>query len=69
MPARWWVEVVLGPLVGKGMSWCMSRGGCGITASFGGLSADGWASVPAELLCLRRPSTGAYRLLCGFRVR
>ena len=45
MPAHWWVELGLGPLVGRVMSRGLSRGGCGLRKSLGSLS--GWDCVPA----------------------
>ena len=46
MPARWWAELGLGPLVGR----AMSRGGCELRKSLGSLSADGWGCVPTQLV-------------------
>jgi len=37
VPAHWWVELGLGPLVDR----VMSRGGYGLRKSLGNLSADG----------------------------
>ena len=50
MPAPWWVELGLGPLVGRAMSNGMPRGGYGLRKSSGSLSVDGWDRVPALLV-------------------
>ena len=52
MPAHWWVELCLDPLVGREVSSLkvavsLTRGGCRLRKSLGGLSADGWYCVPA----------------------
>ena len=46
MPAHWWVELGLGPLVGWAVSRDVSTGGPGLRKSLGSLSADGWVCVP-----------------------
>ena len=46
----WWVELGLGPLVGKAMSRGMSRGSCGLRKSLGSLSTDGWGCVPTQFV-------------------
>ena len=50
MSAYWWVELGLGPLVGRVMSRPVSRGGCGLRKSSGSLSAEGWGCVPTLLV-------------------
>ena len=49
-PTHWWVELGLGPLAGRALPWCESRGDCGLRKSLGSLSADGWGCVPAQLV-------------------
>ena len=49
MPAHWWMELGLGPLVGSSMSRGVSRGGCGLRKPLSSLSADGWGCVPTQL--------------------
>ena len=43
----WWVDLGLGPLVGRAVSRGMSRGGDGLKKSLGSLSAEGWDCVPS----------------------
>ena len=50
MSAHWWVELGLGPLVGKALSGGVSRGGCGLRKTLGSLSAYGWGCVPTQLV-------------------
>ena len=50
MPAHWWMELGLGPLVGRTMLRDVSRGGCGLRKSLGSLSADGWGCIPILLV-------------------
>ena len=50
LPAHWWVELDLGPLVGRAMSRGMSRGDCGLRKSLGNLPVDGWGCVPGLLV-------------------
>ena len=50
MPAPWWVELGLGPLVGRAMSNGVPSGGYGLRKSLGSLSVDGWDHVPALLV-------------------
>ena len=50
MPAHWWVELGLGPPVGRAVSKGMSRGICWLRKSLGSLSADGWGCIPAHLV-------------------
>ena len=68
VPAHWWVELGLVPLVSRAMSRGMFRGGCELRTTLGSLSADGWGFfLPCWLFGLRCPSTGACRLLSGAR--
>lgn len=46
MPAHWWLELVLGPLLDRGMS----RGGYRVKKSLESLSVDGWGCVPAQFV-------------------
>ena len=46
MLACWWVELGLGPLVGRAMSRDTSRGDCGLWKSLVNLSANEWVCVP-----------------------
>ena len=50
VPAQWWVELGLGPLVGRAVSMDVSRGGYGLRKPLGSLTADGWDCVPAQLV-------------------
>ena len=50
LPAHWWAELVLGPLVGWAGCRGVSRGGCGLQKSLGILSADGGVASPAQLV-------------------
>ena len=47
MRAHWWVELRLGPLVGRAVPRGMSGGDCGLRKSLGSLSVDAWGCVPA----------------------
>ena len=49
MLAPWWVELCLGPLVGRAVSRGTSKGSWGLRKSLWCLSADGWGFVPALL--------------------
>ena len=50
MPAYWWVELSLDPLVGMAISRGMYRDGYELKNSLGILSADRWGCVPALLV-------------------
>ena len=50
MPAHWWVELGLLPLVGRAISRGVFRGGYGLRKALSSLSADGWGYVPALLV-------------------
>ena len=50
MPAHWWVELGLCPLVGRTQSRTMSKGGCGLMKSLGSLSTDGWSCFRTHLV-------------------
>ena len=50
MPAHWWVELGLVPLVGRAMSRCMSRDDFGLRTTLGSLSVDGWGYGPTLLV-------------------
>ena len=50
VPAHWWVELGLGPLVGRAVSRGVFRGGCRLRNTFLSLSDDGWGFVPALLV-------------------
>ena len=66
MPALWWVELSLIPLMGRTMSRAVFCGGCGLRKTLGSLSSNGWGCVPILLLSgLRLSSTGVCRLLVG----
>lgn len=56
VPAHWWVELSLVPLVDRAMSRSMSRGSCGLRKSLGSLSSDGWGCVPTLLVVLPEAS-------------
>ena len=68
MPALWWVELGLGPPVGRPMLRGASRGGCMFRKSLGSLFADwgwGWGAVflPFWVFCLRLTITETYGLM------
>ena len=64
LPAHWWVEVSLVPLVGRAVSRGVFRCGCGFRTTLSSLSADAWGCVPPCWLSgLRQPSIGACSLL------
>ena len=46
LPAPWWVELGLVPLVGRAMSRGAFRGDFVLRKTLGRLSADGWGCVP-----------------------
>ena len=50
VPAYWWVGLGLSPLVGRGMSSDVSRGGFRLRKTLGSLSAGGWGCVSALLV-------------------
>ena len=50
MPAHWWVELGLVPLVDRAMSRGVFRGSCGLRKTLGSLSADGWGCVLTVLV-------------------
>ena len=50
MPAHWWVELDLLPLVGRAMSQSMFAGSCWFRTTLGSLSADEWGRVPILLV-------------------
>ena len=64
VPAHWWVELALTPVVGRAVSWGMFRGGCALRTTLGSCSADRWGCVPTCWLSgLRHSSAGGCRLL------
>lgn len=66
MPAHWWVELVLGPLVVRALSVGLSRGDCGLRKLIESCLLMGkYAFLPCGLLDLRHPSIRAYRLWVG----
>ena len=68
MPAHWWVELGLVPLVGKAVSRGMFRGVCELGATLSSLSVDGWGCVPTLLVVWPEVSQhGACRLVGGSR--
>ena len=50
VPAHWWVELGLVPLVGRAVSGGVFRGGCELSMTLGSLSADRWGCVPTLLI-------------------
>ena len=46
VPAHWWVELGLVPLMGRAMSRGVFSGDCELSATLGSLTADGWGCVP-----------------------
>ena len=50
VPAHWWVELGLVPLVSRAISGRVFRDSCGLRKSLGSLSGDEWACVPAVLV-------------------
>ena len=50
MPAYWWVELGLVPLVGRAVSRGVFIGGCELSMALGTLSADGWVCVSILLV-------------------
>ena len=48
----WWVELDLGPLVGKALLRFISRGGCGLKKTIGSLSANGGGLGSNSVGCL-----------------
>ena len=50
VPAHWWVELGLIPLVGRAVSRGVLRAGSGFRMTLGNLSADGWGCVPTLLV-------------------
>ena len=68
VPAHWWVQLGLVPLVGRVLSGAVLIRQLWAPENFiNSLSADGWGCVPALLFGLRHPSTGACSLLGGAR--
>ena len=66
MPAFWWVELDLFPLMGSAASGGVFWGVYGFSMSLGSLSADGWVCVPVLLVVWCGTfSTGACRQLGG----
>ena len=63
--AHWWVELGLGPLMGRVMSRGMSTGGCRLRESLGSWSADGWGFVPTQIVV--RLEASQHSLLGGDR--
>lgn len=47
MPASWWLELILSPLVGGSLSLGVIRGNYVSVGSLGSLFADGWGCVPS----------------------
>ena len=50
VPAHWWVELGLVPLVGRAMSEDVFSAGCGLRKALSCLSADRWGCFPALLV-------------------
>ena len=50
MPAHWWVELDLVPLMGRVVSRSVFRGGCELSMTLGSLSVDGCVFVPTLLV-------------------
>ena len=48
--ANLWIELCPGPLLNKGLSRGVSKGGCGFRKSLGSLSADEWSCVLIQLV-------------------
>ena len=68
MPALWWVELDLVPLMGRAMSGGAFWGVCELSMTLGSLSADGWVCVPVLLAVWHEASsTGGCWLLGGAR--
>ena len=68
VPAHWWVQPGLVPLVGRVLSGVVLIRQLWAPENFiNSLSADGWGCAPVLLFGLRHPSTGACRLLGGAR--
>ena len=59
MPAHWWLELCLFPLVVRAMSRGVFRGIFGLRTTLGSFSADGWFCVHTWFFDLRHQSTGA----------
>ena len=66
MPAFWWVELSLFPLMGRAMSGGVFWGVCELSMTLGSLSVDGWVCVPALFVVWSEvTSTGSCRQLNG----
>lgn len=66
VPAHQWVELGVGPHVGRVVSRGMSVGSCGLRKPLDILSVDGWVWLcfyPVSCFNLRCLCTGAYKLL------
>lgn len=50
MPAHWWLELGLVPLVDEAMLRGVLMGGCELSVAWGTLSTDGWGCVPVLLV-------------------
>ena len=50
VPAHWWVELGLVPLVGRVVSRGVFIGGCLLRTTLSSLSAAGWSCVPTPLV-------------------
>ena len=50
VPAHWWVNLALGPLVGKAMSRGVFGSNCELRVTSGSLSDDGWGCIPTLLV-------------------
>ena len=50
MPAHWWVELGLFPLVGRAVSHGVFWGGCEFSMTLDSLSSNGLVSVPVLLV-------------------
>ena len=50
VPALWWVELGLVPLVDRAMSRSVFWGGCELSTTLGSLSADEWGCVSVLLV-------------------
>ena len=66
MPAFWWVELSLFPLMSRAMSGAVSWGVCELSMTLGSLCADGWVCVPVLFLVWCEASSA--RICCSLGV-
>lgn len=62
VPVHWWLELCLGPLVGRAMSRVMSRGGCGLRKYLDSLLVD-THQVGCSSWCLQAAGWGKVLVL------